>query len=285
MQGGPNADITTQYPSLVTGTPTPTQNPGGPLTNFSQPYLPSNTYLESNPIQGEESGQLSNTLEITNLDVEDPGVQGGPNADITTNYPATNTGTPTAEANPGPLNRFNQPYLPSNTYLNYIQNAIIEVDDPLFNSLNKTNLDVENPDIIGGPNVDTTTQYPPLVTGTPTTTQNPGGPPVNFNQPYTPSITYLDTNPIQGATSGELSSSLGITNLDVENPGVQGGIPYRPLTDPTVYPITTTGGESIRGYFPTSSRPAQKYGVNSPTEDPVPFSAQNTYSDFIKNYI
>ena len=133
-------------------------------------------------------------------------------SDLVTQYPSTNTGLPTAFANPGPVIPFNQEYSATQTYLAYIQAATIQQFDQLTNSLNKT-------------------------------------------------------------------------NLDVENPGVQGGIPYRPLTDPTVYPITTTGGESIRGYFPTSSRPAQKYGVNSPTEDPVPFSAQNTYSDFIKNYI
>jgi hypothetical protein len=205
--------------------------------------------------------------------------------DLVTQYPSTNTGTPTSAANPGPVLPFDQEYSAENTYLNYIQSALVEINDPLSNSLNKTNLDIENPGVAGGPNADITTQYPPLVTGTPTNTQNPGGPITRFSQPYTPSVTYLDMNPIQGATSGELSSSLGITNLDTENPGVQGGIPYRPITDPTIYPTTTTATSAIRGYFSEPSQPAQKYGVNPPSDDPVPFSAQNTYSDFIKDYI
>lgn len=206
--------------------------------------------------------------------------------DLVTQYPSTNTGTPTSTANPGPVLPFDQVYSAENTYLNYIQSALVEVNDPLSNSLNKTNLDIENPGVAGGPNADIVTQYPPLVTGTPTDTQNPGGPVTRFNQQYTPTSTYLDTNPIQGTESGELKDTTEITNLDVENPGVQGGIPYRPLTDPTVYPTTTTHTSAIRGYFSAPSQPAKKFGETEENgEVKKPFDPQNTYLSYIEDYI
>jgi hypothetical protein len=134
--------------------------------------------------------------------------------DLVTQYPSTNTGTPTSTANPGPLTPFDQVYSATNTYLEYIQNVnnSINENDSLLNSFDKT-------------------------------------------------------------------------NLDTENPSVDGGIPYRPDKDPTEYPVTTTGAESLRGYFPAPSKPAQKYGVRTTIADNAVFDAQNTYSDFIKEYI
>ena len=170
VSGGPNADIITVYPPLVTGTPTPTANPGGAPVNFSQPNLPNNTYLNNVGL-----GELVNTLDITNLDVENPGVSGGPNADTVTVYPPLATGTPTPTANPGgaPVN-FSQPNLPNSTYLDNIGLG------ELVNTLDITNMDVEDPGVNGGPLNDTTTVYPPLATGTPTPTANPGGAPQRF---------------------------------------------------------------------------------------------------------
>jgi hypothetical protein len=358
VQGGPLSDTTTVYPSLITGTPTTTANPGGAPQLFSQPYLPSNTYLNSNPIQGIGSGKLDDSLSITNLDVENPGVNGGPLSDTTTQYPASVTGTPTSTANPGGVStNFSQPYLPSNTYLDPSYN-VIPSNTILDTTLPITNLDVEDPSVQGGPINDTVTVYPSLVTGTPTNNANPGGAPQLFSQPYLPSNTYLDTNPIQGIISSKLYDSLGITNLDVlsngpngflsndtitiyppsstgtptttanpggapqqysqlyfplnryldtsynvvpsntilssslnitnldtEDPGVQGGIPYKPLTDPTIYPTTTTHTSAIRGYFAKPSQPALKYGVTPINEDPGPFTSEKTYSEHIKNFL
>jgi len=272
VSGGPNADITTVYPPLVTGTPTPTANPGGPPVNFSQPNLPNNTYLNN-----VGSGELVNTLYITNLDVEDSGVQGGPLPDITTVYPALVTGTPTPTANPGgaPTN-FIQPYLPSNTYLD--TNPIQGVGSgKLDDSLSITNLDVENPGVNGGPLNDTTTSYPASVTGTPTTTTNPGGAPKQFIQPYLPSNTYLDASYNVLPNNTILSNTLNITNLDVEDPGVNGGIPYKSLNDPTVYPANTNHTSAIRGYFAVPSSASLKFEQM--------FNPKNTYTDFITPYI
>ena len=275
VQGGPLSDITTVYSPLNTGTPTSTQNPGGPTVNFTQPYLPSNTYLANNPIQGLGSGQLDNSLNITNLDVENSGVQGGPLSDITTVYPASSTGTPTPTANPGgPTANFTQPYLPSNTYLDSSYNAISN-NTLLNNSLNITNLDVEDSGVNGGPLSDITTVYSPLNTGTPTPTANPGGVPQRFIQPYLPSNTYLTNNPIEGLGSGKLDNSLNITNLDTEDSGVNGGFPTNPLNDPTVYPITTTHTSPIRGYFAQPYLPFSKFTQS--------FSPNGTYLTFIEN--
>jgi hypothetical protein len=267
-----DVDLSTQYPNTVTGTPTLTANPGGLVHNFDQKYRADNTYLTN---VGE--GTLNSTLPITNLDVEDPSVNGGPLSDTTTVYPILVTGTPTLKANPGgaPTN-FTQPYLPSKTYLN--SNQIQGIGSgKLDNSLPITNLDVENPGVNGGPLNDTTTQYPSSVTGAPTPTANPGGAPTNFTQPYLPSNTYLDSSYNVVSTNTVLSSSLNITNLDVEDPGVQGGVPYKTDNDPTLYPLTTNHTSPIRGYFAVPSSASLKFNQV--------FNSKNTYSDFINPYI
>jgi hypothetical protein len=222
-------DYSTQYPQTNTGTPTNTQNPGGPVQNFNQDYDENDTYLNNFP------NTLENTLDITNFDVEDPSVQGGPLTDITTQYPATVTGTPNAFANPGgPPTNFSPPNDPNSTFLNnYFQSR-----NRLYNTLYITNLDVEHPGVQGGPNGDGTTSYPPTVTGTPTSFANPGGPLTWFYPNYTPQFQYINNIPNGG--DGELRYTLDITNLDVQNPGVSGG-PARPVDDPTQYPSTNTG--------------------------------------------
>lgn len=198
------SDFVTQYPLTNTGTPTTTQNPGGPVQPFEQKYSSEVTYLELNPIQGAGSGKLDDSLPITNFDIENPGVQGGP-------------------ANP--------------------------INDP--------------------------TVYSQYVSGVPTNTQNPGGPVLKFEQKYTSNNTYLNNNPIQGVESGKLDDSLDITNLDVENPSVQGG----PLNDTvTVYPANNvTHTSPIRGWFAEPSQPPSNYNHS--------FTPINTYEDYIQNYI
>jgi hypothetical protein len=129
---------------------------------------------------------------------------------------------------------------------------------------------------------DLVTVYPSTVTGTPTSTANPGGPTSNFDPIYNANNTYLDNLPSLVTTG--LNNTLNITNLDIENPGVQGGIPYTPLTDPTIYPVTTTHTSAIRGYFAEPSQPALKYGVSPVNEDPGPFSPEKTYSEYIKYF-
>jgi len=92
-------DLVTQYPATVTGTPNASQNPGAPPRNFDPAYDANTTYL--NTVVASGLSRLEYTLPITNLDVEDSGVQGGPNADIVTRYPANVTGKPTNTQNPG----------------------------------------------------------------------------------------------------------------------------------------------------------------------------------------
>ena len=235
VQGGPNSDTTTIYPSTVTGTPTNTQNPGGPVQNFDHPYGPFNLYTDNVNNVNVNASRLRRTLRITNLDVQNPNVDGGPNSDTVTDYPPNVTGTPTYTQNPGgPRKRFDHPYDPFNTYVDDINNN----GGQLQNTLGITNLDVEDPDVQGGPNPDNTTQYPASITGVPTSTANPGGPVQNFNHPYDPYNTYLDNNYNTNPNNTVLASTLGITNLDVEDPNVQGG-PNSDIT--TNYPSTITG--------------------------------------------
>ena len=206
------------------------------------------------------------------------------NPDLTTQYPATVTGTPNASNNPGgPIVPFRQIYnfaRNGNTYLNHINNLLVD-NSELSNTstsptiLAITNLDTEHIGVNGGPLSDITTVYSPLNTGTPTSTANPGAAPIRFTQPYLPSNTYLTNNPIEGVGSGKLDNSLNITNLDVEDSGVNGGFPTDPLNDPTLYPITTTHTSPIRGYFAEPSIPFSKFTQS--------FSPNGTYLTFIEN--
>ena len=284
VQGGPNPDITTQYPALVSGTPTPTQNPGGPVRRFTQPWLPTQTYLTANPILGVNSGKLKNTLPITNLDVEDSGVLGGPNADIITQYPALATGTPDRATNVSatapfvsgtPPKNFIPSWAPNNTYLNTNQIAGTN-SGVLYDTLGITNYDVNDPNVNGGPLDDTSTVYPQLVTGTPNPFANPAAP-RNFSQFWLPNNTYLAFNPIKGINSGILRNTLKVTNLDTSSPGVDGGIPYDQYKDPTIYPVDTNHTEPTRGYFAQPGTPPNKFYQT--------YDSTNTYSDFIKAYI
>ena len=134
--GGPYGDITTQYwqAPLTTGTPTSQSNfnlyspfvSGVPPKPFRHPWTNTSTYLASNPIALNNSGQLKDTLEITNFDVEDPSVMGGPLNDISTVYPAANV-THTSPirgwfAEPSqPPSNFSHSFTPTNTYESFIQ--------------------------------------------------------------------------------------------------------------------------------------------------------------------
>lgn len=120
------------------------------------------------------------------------------------------------------------------------------------------------------------TGYRGPTTGTPSTTANPGGP-KQFHQNWASDNTYLDANPIVGIDSGVLKSSDNITNLDVSDPGVDGGIPYKQDKDPTIYRENVNGSSPIRGYFATPGAPAKKFTQT--------FNENNTYLNFIKNYI
>ena len=156
---------------------------------------------------------------------------------------------------------------------------------PLFlsQSFGQTALDLENPGPYGSLNIlDTITQYPATNTGTPTNTANPGSP-LNFYQSFLPTSTYLEDMRNDGSKFlrlGNVEIGYNIfdaTNLDTERPGVGGGIPYKKLKDPTVYPITAKKETPIRGKFATAGKPAEKYNQS--------FSPTFTYSEFIKPFI
>ncbi len=153
----------------------------------------------------------------------------------------------------------------------------------LIQSFDKTKLDLEDSNPLGLQTSDTTTEYPALSTGTPTPYANPGAP-TNFRQSYVPTKTYLDTIRSRGSgllniESDEVSVKdiFDATNLDISKPGVDGGIPYSQLKDPTVYPITSNRSAPIRGYYATSGAPPSKFNQT--------FTPTTTYSDFIGTYI
>lgn len=218
-------------------------------------------------------GNLLNSFEITNLDLENSAPSGFNVLDTITSYGSLTTGTPTTKSNPGGPINFLQKYLPKNTYLD---------NNPIRNKKSKqtqfqsTNLDLEESKVDGGipyKQDKDPTVYSKYTTGTPTTKANPGS--FNkFNQVYNPSNAYLDNNPIKG--EGRLKSTTANTNLDVENPTPNGGIPYNQQNDPTVYPVTSHKKSSAGGFYPVQGQAASKY-------DQV-YNPKNTYLDFIKKY-
>lgn len=279
-------DTITQYPSTVTGTPTSTQNPGGPPTGFSPHYNSNNTYVNNVGL-----GALQNTFDITNLDIENPSVNGGPLNDIVTNYPETTTGIPDVNINWG-LNppyssgaaakRFIQIYKNDSKYLS-LNPIALSNSGKLYKTLDITNLDISSSSVLGGPNSDTITQYPVLSTGTPTTSSNfsltspfnSGTPSKRFIHRWSENYTYLSVNSIANVGSGVLKDTLNITNLDVENPFPEGG----PLNDTTtIYPAANvTHTSPIRGWFAEPSQPPSKFDhIYTPT---------TTYESFIQAYI
>jgi hypothetical protein len=162
----------------------------------------------------------------------------------------------------------------------------------LLKSFGKTRLDLENP--LGGENrSDTSTTFSSNNTGTPTDQANPG-PPSRFFQKFTPTETYLaltkdlpgksnllnlgrtQLDPVTELPRGPYTI-FDATNLDIEKERVDGGIPYKTDKDPTVYPITTQGKSSTRGFFPIEGEAADKFVQT--------FNPKNTYLDFIKKYI
>ena len=295
--GGPKKYPLPAYVSPnATGTPNKSSNPG-PFKGFTQPYTPQNPYLSniSNRIIGtsmlSDNKDDPSVLSITNLDNTKPGVDGGipyKQDKDPTSYPKYVSGTPTTTSNPGPVEKFDQPYNPKNVYVDEVNknNSI------LSGTLANTNLDIENPLPNGGvpyKQDKDPTSYPSTVRGTPTTTSNPG-PVEKFDQPYNPQNTYVDgiNNKIINIKTSMLSdnednpSVLSITGLDNSQPGVNGGIPYKTVNDPTNYPPTTNASSPIRGYFSKTGdpAPAQKYGSNTQV-----YSSTNTYTEFIKSYI
>lgn len=112
---------------------------------------------------------------------------------------------------------------------------------------------------------DTATDYPSTSTGEPNSQSKPGAP-TRFFQTYTDDNTYIN-NSHQKLVD---SLSTNVVELDVE-------IPYKPLEDPTVYPLTTNHTEGDRGWFSNPSQPPKKFTQ--------PYNPGNTYLDHIKNYI
>jgi len=92
------------------------------------------------------------------------------------------------------------------------------------------------------------------------------------NQPVTPQPPTYVIQPNPG-----LVGSFDKTNLDIENPKPNGGIPYKQDKDPTTYPPTVHHTIPERGYFATPGEAASKFEQK--------YSPKKTYLDSMKDYI
>jgi hypothetical protein len=215
---------------------TPLYNP-----NPNQSYLDNYNTIISNA----GNPQILN-LGNTGLDVEDanaaPTTYVVPFLDNVTQYPALVTG----ELNGAPV-LYSQNYTPLLTYNNLVANTPQGPFSNLEQSLGETGLDIENagaaPTTYAVPGLDSTTLYPPQVTGEYNAAPSP------FGQTYTPNSTYEDiiVNAIDGPVS-IISNSNQYTGLDVENQDAAPTTYAVPETDDTLYPV-------IQGAFITNRIP------------------------------
>ena len=214
-------------------------------------------------------GNLLNSFEITDLDLENSNPTGLFRLDTITQYGPLVTGAPALKVlpgtggsipiNPGPARNFFQDFIPNSTYLEAYKRIIgYSKIENIFDLSN-----IESLSSFQDP-----TSYPQYITGTPTTRANPG--PFNkFKQTFNPENVYLINNPIRGR--GRLRSTVANTNLDVENSRVDGGIPYKEDKDPTSYPETVTGTPTTK----SNPGPFSKFKHS--------YEPQNTYLDEISN--
>ena len=139
--------------------------PAGGPNNFpnnghSQEYLPTNTFVLSPEGQVMGDGELQTTFNKTSLDLESPQPLGGPN-----NFPN---------------NGHFQEYLPTNTFVLSPEGQV--AGGTLRTTFNKTSLDLENSQPLGGPiNISYSTRVGSEIVTSPTT------------QPFTPKSTYTDS--------------------------------------------------------------------------------------------
>jgi hypothetical protein len=117
------------------------------------------------------------------------------------------------------------------------------------------------------------TQIHPVDDPSPSPTPSPTSLPMSVPLPRPiPAPPISQTQPNQG-----LVGSFDKTDLDIEDPNPNGGIPYKQDKDPTVYPPTTQAQTPERGYFATPGKAASKFEQK--------YSPTNTYLDSIKDYI
>lgn len=147
-------------------------------------------------------GDLRQSFDKTNLDLTDSGPLGFNTTDTITSYPATNTGTPTNTANPGPTKNFVQKFTPTSTYLTLTTNRY----SPLlhlgrnneYEIFDATNLDTSKPGVDGGipyKQDKDPTVYPITTQGrTPISGYfaEPGQGATKFDQKFNPNNTYLN---------------------------------------------------------------------------------------------
>jgi hypothetical protein len=108
--------------------------------------------------------------------------------------------------------------------------------------------------------------YIPSPTNQPTSPQQP----IDLNTP--PPI----PNPTIYGNGVGLISSFDKTDLDTENPNINGGIPYQQAKDPTQYPPTTQAFTPIPGYFATGGKGASKFYQK--------WASTRTYLDYMSSY-
>jgi len=169
---------------------------GAPL-QYQTTYTSTNTYLDSVPIDSDNSRQKDTILG------GETGLDNTISTSIPTTTPPSSTTSPTiypsiqhvnlGEFN-GALSQYQTTYTPNSTYLDQYNIIISDEVNPQINSLQQTGMDVENEEYentaILPPIPDTVTVYPSNVTSN--TVNNVGDAPHQFNQVWRPLNRYYD---------------------------------------------------------------------------------------------
>jgi hypothetical protein len=110
----------------------------------------------------------------------------------------------------------------------------------------------------------------------PSTGNNTTPPLPNNQQPIDLNTPPPIPNPTTFGNGVGLISSFDKTDLDIENPNPDGGIPYQQAKDPTTYPSTTQAFSPNPGHFATGGVGASKFQQK--------WSSTRTYLDYMKSY-
>ena len=235
---------------------------GGAPSQYNTPYGPNNTYLDNF-----NNNTQVNTLDETGLDIED-------SDSAPTTFTPNNISAPTDYGNVPPIAQLGEfggapfqyitPWGPNNTYGATISTIVNPSNNPQANSLNLTGLDIENPDSAPTAFTPNDISVPTDYGNTPPQAQMGefGGAASQYDTPYSPNNTYLNTfDPnIQINTLDE-------TGLDIEDSN----------SAPTAFVPDSTSVPTDYSNTPSQAQMGEFGGA--PSQYSTPYGPNNTYLD------
>ena len=232
---------------------------GSGYTPFITVWFPSQGYLT---VTNVNSTTMEDTLLDTSLDVENPEYYNPGAPPPNSNSAPTDYGNTPPQAQLGEFggapSQYSTPYGPNNTYLdNFNSNTQV-------NTLDETGLDIEDSDSAPTTFTPNNTSAPTDYGNTPPQAQMGefGGAPSQYDTPYGPNNTYLNT-----FDSNTQTNTLGETGLDIEDSN----------SAPTAFVPDSTSAPTDYGNTPSQAQMGEFGGA--PSQYTTPYNSNNTYLD------